>query len=227
MKKKKSIGLKAKIILLVPLGVILTGLLLFLPAGTLSYWQAWIFMSVLFIPFFFVVSYLLKHDPKLLERRMKVKEKEEREKKIIKMAQLLFFIGILMPGLDYRFGWSAVPIWLVFLSNALILLGYFIVFIVFKENSYTSRIVEVEKEQKVITTGPYAIVRHPMYFGIILIYLSISFALGSFFALFFFVPGIILIFFRIFDEERLLKKDLKGYKEYCKKVKYRLVPKIW
>lgn len=219
--------LTRKVFLFFPPAVIVTGLMLFLPAGSLNYWQAWVFMSVLFIPPVFVISFLLKYDPELLERRMKFKEKETQEKTIIKIAQLFFFIGILIPGVDYRYGWSDVPVWLVIISNVIIFLGYMLVFFVFRENSYTSRIVEVDEKQKVITTGPYAFVRHPMYAGIIPMYLFIPLALGSYAALIFFVPVIILIIFRIFDEERLLLKDLKGYKEYYRKVKYRLIPGIW
>ena len=173
------------------------------------------------------MSYFLKHDPEFLERRMRFKEKEATEKSIIKIAQLLFFIGILLPGLDHRYGWSDVPFWLVITSDIIIFLSYMLVFFVFKENSYASRIVEVEKEQKVIATGPYSVVRHPMYAGIIPMYLCIPLALGSFVAVVFFAPVIVVIILRIFDEERLLLKDLKGYEEYTKKVKYRLIPGVW
>jgi protein-S-isoprenylcysteine O-methyltransferase Ste14 len=225
--KTDTSGLKRKILLLFPLGIIVTGLILFLPAGSLGYWQAWLFMGILFIPFLFAGSYLVRHDPELLERRMRFKEKELQEKKIIKISQLLFFIGFLIPGFDYRFGWSNVPIWLVLISDIIILSGYILVFFVFKANSYTSRIVEVEKNQKLITTGPYAVIRHPMYLGVMAMFLFIPLALGSYLALIFFVPELFLIIFRIFDEERVLSKGLKGYKEYMQKTRYRLVPGIW
>lgn len=219
--------IKRKILLTFPIALIITGLLLFLPAGTLSFWQAWAFMAVVFIPFVFVISYFLKNDPKLFERRMKYREKEAKEKSIIKISQLLFFIGFITPGFDQRYGWSNVPIWLVITSDALIFLAYMLVFRVFKENSYASRIVEIAKKQRVITTGPYAIVRHPMYAAVIPMYLCIPLALGSYVALIFFVPAVLLIFLRIFDEERVLSKRLKGYKQYCKKVRYRLIPGVW
>jgi protein-S-isoprenylcysteine O-methyltransferase Ste14 len=209
------------------LAIVLLGLMLFLPAGTLFYWHAWAFLCVLFIPFIFVVFYFLKNDPGLLQRRMKFKEKEVQQKLIIKLANLLFFIGILIPGLDYRYGWSNVPIMLVIFSDIVIFLGYILIFFVFKENSYTSRIVEVDKKQKVVSTGPYSIIRHPMYLGIILMYVFIPLALGSYFAMIFFIPVIILIIFRILNEEKVLTRDLKGYKEYMKKVKYRIVPGVW
>lgn len=144
------------------------GLMLFLPAGTFEYWHGWIFMGIIFLPCVFVVSYLLKHDPELLKRRMKL-----------------------------------------------------------KENTYTSRIVEVEKGQKVITTGPYSVIRHPMYFGVILMFIFMPMALGSYWAVIPLLPIVILIMFRALNEEKVLKRDLPGYGEYIKKVKYRLVPGIW
>jgi len=227
MKQSQFYDIKKKIFLLVPLVIIVLGLMLFLPANSLKYWQAWLFMGTLFIPMIFVAVYFLKHDPKLLERRIKFKEKETKEKTLARIGQLFFFVGLLIPGLDYRYGWSNVPFWLVIASDIVIFLAYMLVFLVLKENSYASRIVEVDKKQKVITTGPYAVVRHPMYAGIIPMYLCIPLALGSYFALIFFVPVIILIVFRIFDEERVLLRDLEGYEEYTKKVKYRLLPCIW
>jgi protein-S-isoprenylcysteine O-methyltransferase Ste14 len=216
-----------KVILFVPLTFVVTCLMLFLPAGSLYYWQAWVFMGALFIPVIFTVSYFIKNDPKLLERRLRLREKEASERTLIKLGQLSLLVGIIVPGLDYRFGWSSVPFWLVILADVIVFLSYLLVFFVFKENSYASRIVEVEKKQKVISTGPYAIVRHPMYAGILPLYLAVPFALGSYYALIFFIPVIFVIIFRIFDEERLLSKNLKGYKEYMKKVKYRLIPFVW
>jgi protein-S-isoprenylcysteine O-methyltransferase Ste14 len=215
MEKSRLWELKKKILLFLPLGIIIIALMLLLPAGSLDYWQAWLFMVTLFVPFLFVVAYLLKHDPELLERRMRTKEKEAGEKTMIRLTQLLFFIGFLIPGFDYRYGWSNVPTWLVIVSDIIMFLGYMIVFAVFRENTYTSRIVEVEKRQKVISTGLYALVRHPMYAGTLLMYIFLPLALGSYLALIPMIPV------------RLLSKDLKGYKEYCKKVKYRLVPGVW
>lgn len=230
MKKEEKIDinkLKKKWILLFPLGFVITGLMLFLPAGTLKYWEAWAFMCVLFIPALFIMFYFLKHDPGLLQRRMKFKEKEVEQKIIIKITSLIFFIGFLIPGLDYRYGWSNVPTFLVILSDIIVFLGYLLVFFVFKENSYTSRTVEVYKNQKIVTTGPYSIVRHPMYVGVILMYTFIPLALGSYWAMIFFIPSIAMIIARTLNEEKVLSRDLKGYKEYTKKVKYRLIPYIW
>lgn len=228
--EKKNIDtgpLKKKIFLFFPLGIITIGLMLFLPAGSLNYWQAWLFMATLFTPAIFVVSYFLKHDPELLERRMKFKEKEVQQKLIIKIANLFSIIGMLIPGLDYRYGWSDIPTFIVILSDIIVFLGYMLVFRTFKENSYAARTIQVEKNQKVITTGPYSIIRHPMYIGVILMYLFMPIALGSYWALIFFIPVIALVIFRTLDEERVLLRDLKGYVEYTKKVKYRLIPGIW
>jgi protein-S-isoprenylcysteine O-methyltransferase Ste14 len=227
MEKIDTNKLKKKMFLMFPLTAIILGLAFFLPAGTFNYWQAWLFMATLFIPFAFVASYLIKNDPELAERRMRFKEKVIAQKKIIDFSKLFFFIGILIPGFDYRYGWSSVPVWLVILSNIFILLGYFIVFLVFKENKYTSRIIEVEKGQKVISTGPYSVIRHPMYAGVILMFIFMPIALGSYWALIPFFPAIAIIIPRILNEEKVLLKGLKGYEEYTKKVRYRLMPGVW
>lgn len=205
----------------------ITGAFLFLPAGTLNYWQAWMFMGAIFIPAFFVIIYFMKNDPKLLERRMRMKEKEATQKGIMALAAPLFLIGFLLPGFDYRFGWSDVPSELVIVSNLIVFLAYVSIFFVMKENSYASRIVEVEKDQKVISTGPYAVVRHPMYAAVIPLFLFIPLALGSYWSIICFVPLPFIIIARLLNEEEVLKRDLPGYKEYCKKVKYRLIPHIW
>jgi len=219
--------LRKKMVLFLILALIGLGLAFFLPAGSLGYWQAWLFMGVLFTPVVFVISYFLKRDPQLLERRMQFKEKEIHQKNIIRISIYVFVIGLLIPGFDYRFGWSNVPVWLVIAADVLVFAGYVLIFFVFKENSYASRIIEVSKEQKVISTGPYAVVRHPMYVGVIIMYLAMPIALGSYWALLFFIPIIPIVIFRGLNEEKMLFKDLEGYKEYCNKVKYRLIPGIW
>lgn len=203
------------------------GLMLFLPAGSIMYWQAWIYCSVIFVPMAFIIFYLFNQDPELLERRMRLREKEEKQKTIIKVAYIFFFIGFVIPGLDHRYHWSNVPVLLVITANAIVLSGYLLCFLVFQENSYASRIIEVEKGQNVITTGPYAIVRHPMYLGVLLMFLFTPLALGSYLALIFFLPLIPLIVLRLLNEEKVLLRELRGYKKYCQKTRYHLVPFIW
>jgi len=214
----------AKVLILYPVFI---GVFLFLPAGSFRYYEAWIYSLALFIPMITTLLYLVKYDPKLLERRMRYKEKEEKQKLIIRLARLPFILGFLIPGFDYRFGWSDIPMAFVIVANVIVMAGYFFVFLVFRENSYTSRIVEVEKEQEVITTGPYSIVRHPMYTGTIVMFLFTPLALGSWWAIIAFALWPVVLVYRIFDEERVLMKDLKGYKEYCEKTCYRLIPFVW
>lgn len=209
------------------IGVVVTGLFLFGPVWSFSYWHAWIYMAVLFIPMFFMAIYLIKHDPELIDRRMHYKEKEMTQKKVVQWSSIVFFIGFLIPGFDFRFGWSFVPVWAVIIADIIIFLGYLLVIWVLTVNSYASRTVQVEKDQKIITTGPYAIVRHPMYVGVNLIFILTPIALGSLWALipFLFLPVILVP--RILNEEEVLKKELKGYKEYMEKVKFRLIPGVW
>jgi protein-S-isoprenylcysteine O-methyltransferase Ste14 len=202
-------------------------LIFFLPAGSFSFWQGWVYMAILFIPMLFVLNFLLKNNPKLLERRMRMKEKEPAQKLIVIISTTVFLLAFILPGLDYRFGWSHVPLLLVIISELIVMIGYFIVFLVFRENTYTSRIVEVEKGQQVISTGPYAVVRHPMYIGVILMYGFSPLALASWWAL---IPGILVIpvlVLRILNEEALLSRDLPGYTNYMQKVPWRLLPGVW
>lgn len=219
--------LKKKIFFRLIMALIVVGMMLFLPAGSLKYWEAWIYCGVIFVPMVFAVSYFLKTDPELLERRMRLREKEKKQKTIIKAANLVFFISLLIPGFDHRYQWSNVPVALVIAANAMVFLGYLVFFFVLRENSYASRIIEVEHEQKVITTGPYAIVRHPMYSGVILMVLFTPLALGSYWALITFLPMLPLVVFRTLNEEEVLFRELPGYKEYCQKTRYRLFPFIW
>ncbi len=209
------------------LGAIVMGLLFFVSAGTLRFWQAWVFMAILFIPMFFVLVYLWRNDRALLERRMRAREKEPSQKLSLKISIIFYALAFLMPGLDFRFGWSPVPFAFVLIADAIVFVGYMLFFLVLRENSYASRVVEVEKEQKVISTGPYAIVRHPMYVAVLLMFLSSPIALGSFWAFVPMIPVALFIIRRIMDEERLLSKELAGYEEYMEKVKYRLIPKVW
>lgn len=202
-------------------------LMLFLPAGTLEYWEGWIYIGIMFIPAFFVIIYFLKTDPGFLEKRFQFKETERVQSIIVKITGILFFIGFLIPGLDHRFGWSKIPIEIVILSEVIIFLNYLLVVLVFKTNRYAARTIRVEKNQQVISNGPYAIVRHPMYLGTMIMYLFTPIALGSYWALPFFLVIPIALVARILNEEELLLRKLPGYKEYCQKTRYRLIPFIW
>lgn len=206
---------------------LLLGLLFFLPAGTWAYWQAWMWLVTITLLMLVTLRYLIKNDPALLERRMRMRERQSQQQKVILVSGIFLVLSFLLPGLDIRYGWSNMPAWVAILANLIVIVGYLLVVWVFRTNSYTSRIVEVESGQKVITTGPYAIVRHPMYVGAFLTYAFTPLALGSYWA---FIPGVIILpvlIFRILDEEKLLLHDLPGYREYTQKVKNRLLPGIW
>lgn len=219
--------LKKKIYSRLAIFPVAISVLLFIPAGSFLYWQAWIYFSVIFFPMLFVLRYLLKRDPELLERRLRSKEKVKEQKTIVKLFSLLFLIGFVIPGLDYRFGWSHVSVPIVILANVLVFTGYLIFFSVMKANTYASRIIEVEKEQTVISSGPYAIVRHPMYTGWLLMIIATPVALGSYWSLLVFMLFTIPLVQRIVNEEKVLLKELPGYEEYCRKIEYRLIPYIF
>ena len=203
------------------------GLLILIPAGTIYYWQAYFYIGILIVPMIFVLFYFLKNDPVFLERRTRAKEKEKEQIIIQIVFSLIFLSAFVISGLDKRFGWSDVPVYVVILSDMVILLGYLLIFSVFKQNSYASRIVEVEKDQQLISTGLYAIVRHPMYLGVIIMYLPTPLALGSYLGLIPMATIPLALVLRILNEEKVLSKDLPGYKDYCQKTKYRLIPFVW
>ncbi len=218
--------IRTAVVRIVLLGVFMV-LLLFLPAGTFRYWQAWGFLAILFIPVLFVGTYIYKNNKELFERRMRGGEKESRQKVIIFFSWIYLVSGFVLAGLDHRFGWSQVPIWLVVLSYAIILAGYGIVFWVFRTNTFASRIIEVNQGQRVIDTGLYGVVRHPMYLGCMIMYLFFPLGLGSYWAL---IPGTLIIPIlvgRILNEETVLQRDLPGYSDYLKKVRFHLIPGIW
>ena len=219
--------MKGKMALRLGIGIVAVVLVLFAPAGSFDYWEARVYCAVIFVPMTFVIAYFLKNDPALLERRMRFKEKETEQKAIVKVINIIFLAAFLLPGLDYRFGWSDVPPTIVLAANAVVFLAYVFVFLVMRENSYASRIIEVEKGQKVISTGPYAIVRHPMYLGMALMLLATPAALGSYWAYTVFLPLPLFIVPRLLNEEKVLLKGLPGYREYCEKTRYRLIPRIW
>ena len=205
----------------------LTSLILFLPAGTLNYVEAWIWIAMWFIPALFVVRHFLKTDPNFLAHRMKVKEKEKEQRSIQQFGFLVFIISFLIPGLDKRYGWSSVPIEIVIVSDIMVFVSYLIVIRVFKENRYASRVIEVQSHQKVIETGPYSVMRHPMYVGSLLMFFFTPPALGSYWALIFSLLYLIMIVARIIGEEKILLKELNGYEEYTHKVRFRLIPGVW
>lgn len=219
--------LKLKVILIFPLVFLIACLMFFWTAGTFDYWQGWLFIATLLIPALFLAIYFLKFNPEFIDKRMRFREKITEQKYYINIAQLLFFVGMLVPGLDFRYGWSQVPFWLIIICDIIIFLSYLFVFYTFRENVYASRIIEIQKDHKVISSGPYSLIRHPMYSGIIPMYLAIPLALGSYYALIFIIPVIVVIVFRLLHEEKFLQKELPGYQEYMHKVKYRLIPGIW
>lgn len=206
------------------------GILIFMPAWTANYLQAWLYLLTFAVSTALITIYLFKNDPNLLKRRLNAgstAEKEKSQKTIQSMASVFFCLIYIIAGFDYRFRWSNISIYISLLANIFVILGFFIVFLVFKENSYTSAIIEVDKDQKVISTGMYAIVRHPMYSGAILMLVFSAVALGSYWALLSVIALTLTIIARLLHEEKFLSKNLSGYEEYCEKVKYRLIPFIW
>ena len=209
------------------LGVILVGILLFIPAGTFNYWNAWLFMGILFIPMFIAGIVLMIKNPILLKSRLEVKEKENEQKQVILYSGLMFLFGFIIAGLNYRFSWIMVSNIVVIIASILFLVSYVFYAEVLKENTYLSRTIEVKKNQKVVDTGLYGIVRHPMYSITLILFLTMPLILGSIISFIIFLIYPFIISKRIKNEEEVLERELEGYKEYKKKVKYRLIPFIW
>jgi len=209
------------------IGLILIGLLLFLPAFTFNYPGAWLFIGLLFIPMLIMGIVMLIKAPKLLEKRLNNKEKEKTQQGVIALSGLIFPVGFILSALDFRFSWSEVPAWLVITSAVLFLIGYGMYAEVMRENAYLSRTVEVQEDQTVISTGLYGVVRHPMYLATLFMFLPLPLILGSFWGLIPFGIYPIIIVIRIINEEKVLCEGLKGYEEYITKVKYRILPFIW
>lgn len=209
------------------MGLILVGVLLFLPAWTFNYPGAWLFIALLFIPMLFMGIVLFAKAPKLLEKRLNNKENEKTQKGVIAISGLMFPTGFVLSALDFRFGWSCIPPWLVIVASMLFLVGYGMYAEVMRENAYLSRTVEVQENQTVISTGLYGIIRHPMYLSTLLMFLPLPLILGSFWGLipFSLYPAITVM--RILNEEKVLTGGLDGYREYKTKVKYRLIPFVW
>lgn len=208
-------------------GLLLVGVLLFLPAGDFGYWNGWLFIGLLFIPMLILGGVLLLKSPELLKKRLGAKERERTQKGVVAWSSILFIAGFVIAGLDYRFGWSHLPSWVVIVSSALLLISYALYAEVMRENAYLSRTVEVQENQTVVDTGLYGVVRHPMYAVTLWLFLSIPLVLGSWWSFLCFLPYVAVIVVRIHNEERVLEAGLDGYTEYKKRVKYRLFPFIW
>ena len=225
--KYMSIKLFIQAIVKFLLGIMLVGALLFIPAKSFSYWNAWLFMGLLFIPMFVAGIVMMIKNPELLKKRLNNKEKESEQRVVIALSGLMFLSGFIIAGLNYRFGWFVVPNIVIIISSILFIISYIFYAMVLVENTYLSRTIEVQENQKVIDTGLYGIVRHPMYAATIILFLSMPLILGTIqaFIIFFAYPFIIIK--RIKNEEIVLENNLEGYKEYKQKVKYRLIPFIW
>jgi len=209
---------------------VVMGLLIFLPAGTVRYWQAWAYLSVFMLVSFLTTLYLVRRDPALLARRMSggpTAEKRTSQKLIMLFVSVAFVALLVVPALDRRFGWSSVPPAVVVLGDLLVAAGFYLIFLVYRENTYTSATIEVAEGQKVVSTGPYAVVRHPMYAGGLLYLAATPLALGSYWGLLAFAALLPFLVWRLLDEEQFLARDLPGYREYRQRIRYRLVPFVW
>ncbi|MGI6392768.1 MAG: methyltransferase [Candidatus Izemoplasmatales bacterium] len=209
------------------IGLAIVGLLLFLPAGTFNYLNGWLFIGLLFIPMFILGIILYIKAPLLLEKRLDAREDENTQKGVVAISGVLFILEFIVAGLDFRFEWSNVPLWLVVVASVIFMIAYSLYALIMKENAYLSRKVEVQENQKVIDTGLYGIVRHPMYAVTFWMFFMIPIILGSWWSLICFLPYILVIVIRIINEERVLEEGLLGYIEYKKRVKYRIIPFIW
>lgn len=208
-------------------GILITGAMLFVPAGTLAYRGAWLFITLLFTPILVMGVVLFIKNPELLRKRLEMKEREKEQQHVVALSGLLLVASFIVAGLDHRFGWSHVSNAIVVIASAILLVGYALYVEVLRENVYLSRVVEVQEEQRVIDTGLYSIVRHPMYFAVTLLYLAIPLVLGSWWALLVMSPCILLLAARIKNEEQVLHQGLPGYTDYTKRVRYRMIPWIW
>ena len=209
---------------------VVMGLLLFIPAGTVSYWQAWVYLGIFFGASALTTAFLIRRDPALLERRMRggpTAEKRPVERLIMGFTSIGFIALLVVPALDHRFQWSDVPVWVVLVGDVLVVVGFSFIFRVYRENTFTSATIEVGPGQTVISTGPYAIVRHPMYASALMYLVGTPLALGSYWGLIPLAATIPFLIWRLFDEETLLAEKLPGYIDYQNKVRYRLVPGIW
>ncbi|MBQ9435040.1 MAG: isoprenylcysteine carboxylmethyltransferase family protein [Bacteroidales bacterium] len=208
-------------------GLLLVGVLLFVPAGTFAYWQAWLFIALLFVPMFIAGLVLMLRQPELLRKRLDAKEKQDAQKWVVALSGLMFLAMFVVAGLNHRFQWCLLPDWAVFVAAVLFLLGYALYAEVLRENVWLSRTIEVQEHQKVIDTGLYGIVRHPMYAATLLLFLAMPLVLASLWSFLIMLLYIPIIAKRIRNEEAVLEQGLEGYKEYKERVKYKVIPFIW
>ena len=208
-------------------GLALAGVLLFVPAGTLGYWQAWLLIGILFVPMFIAGLVMMKKCPDLLRKRLNVREEQEEQKTVILLSGLMFLAAFIVAGLNFRFSWRVLPSWVSWASAAVFLLAYALYAEVLRENAYLSRTVEVQENQKVIDTGLYGVVRHPMYMTTLLLFLAMPLILGSAFSFVITLAYIPIIAKRIRNEEEVLERGLAGYAEYKQRVRYKVIPFIW
>ncbi|HSO85916.1 MAG TPA: isoprenylcysteine carboxylmethyltransferase family protein [Draconibacterium sp.] len=219
--------LLVKVLTRVFIAFIFIGILIFVPAGTMKFLNGWIFIGGILLPMTFTLIYFYINDPELLEKRINIKEREDAQKKYLKLSLILFVVAYIIPGLDFRFHWSDVPMWLVLVALVIMICGYIMFIVVMMQNRYASRVIEIQHEQKLIDTGLYSVVRHPMYLAATILYVASTLVLGSYYAL---IPMLLVPFLlalRINNEEKVLLKGLPGYEAYLKKVKYRMIPLIW
>ncbi|MBQ6233316.1 MAG: isoprenylcysteine carboxylmethyltransferase family protein [Clostridia bacterium] len=208
-------------------GLLIVGLLLFLPAGTLSWPQAWLLICILFIPMFVAGLIMMKKSPGLLQKRLNAKEEESEQKTVILLSGLMFLAAFIVAGLNFRFRWIVLPDWVSWAAAVLFLLAYALYAEVLRENEYLSRTIEVQENQKVIDTGLYGVVRHPMYMSTLLLFLSMPLVLGSVISFMITLAYVPIIAKRIRNEEQVLEEGLDGYKEYKERVRYKVIPKVW
>ena len=208
-------------------GLILIGLLLFVPAGTIHYPHAWLLIGILFVPMLVAGIVMMFRDPELLKKRLNAKEKEKEQKAVLVLSGIMFLAAFIVAGLNFRFQWIVIPNWLVYTAAAVFLAAYLMYAEVLRENTYLSRTIEVQDDQKVIDTGLYGVIRHPMYCATLFLFLPMGIVLGSPISFAILLAYIPIIALRISNEEKVLKRDLPGYEEYCKRVKYKVIPLIW
>ena len=208
-------------------GVLLVGLLIFLPAGTIAFRQGWLFMGFLFVPMFAAGLVMLKKNPALLQKRLDAKEEQRKQQLVVKLSGLMFLVGFVVCGLNFRFRWLILPDWVMWVAAGVFLLSYLLYGEVLRENTYLSRTIQVQENQKVIDTGCYGVVRHPMYTATVFLFFSMPLVLGSLHGFVIFLVYLPLIAARIKNEEQVLEQELPGYREYKQRVKYRLLPFIW